>query len=309
VESHPQAIFGEGKVNWGPGNISAAPCLAHLGRWQEPGDYHLKSQAGRWDPTSLRWVRDDVTSRCIDAGDANAGWTSELWPAGRRINLGAYGGTPEASMSLSIFGDAADVDHDHAVGLEDLLALGRQWLAEGVLLAEDLDRDGRVNLTDFARLADAWRVEATCLQEPFELVLGPRAEWSQDHVGYDPNLPGFHIVGDIASVTLRARTDQPPDELILAIDTSPSTTPMLENFTLVSPYAKLSGEPFNSLVGLTYFRRVDCSQTWEAVPDAESDPYFTFEITGGEVHVTFLGPAIELLRAECEISWIDWYRR
>jgi parallel beta-helix repeat protein len=32
-------------------------------------------------------------------GDPNSDWTSEIWPHGERINMGAYGGTQEASMS------------------------------------------------------------------------------------------------------------------------------------------------------------------------------------------------------------------
>ncbi|MCP4259287.1 MAG: hypothetical protein GY774_17520 [Planctomycetes bacterium] len=63
------------------------------------GDYHLKSQAGRWDPISQSWIIDDVTSPCIDAGDSNSDCMGETWPHGGRINMGAYGGTREASMS------------------------------------------------------------------------------------------------------------------------------------------------------------------------------------------------------------------
>jgi predicted outer membrane repeat protein len=66
--------------------------------WVE-GDYHLKSQAGRWDPKSQSWVKDDVTSPCIDTGDPNSPVGDEPEPNGGRINLGAYGGTAEASKS------------------------------------------------------------------------------------------------------------------------------------------------------------------------------------------------------------------
>jgi hypothetical protein len=65
------------------------------------GDYHLKSQAGRWDPVSESWVIDDVTSPCIDAGDPNSPVGDEPEPNGRRINMGAYGGTAEASKSFT----------------------------------------------------------------------------------------------------------------------------------------------------------------------------------------------------------------
>jgi predicted outer membrane repeat protein len=66
--------------------------------WVE-GDYHLKSQAGRWDPISQDWVKDDVTSPCIDGGDPNSPIGDEPFPNGGRINMGAYAGTAEASKS------------------------------------------------------------------------------------------------------------------------------------------------------------------------------------------------------------------
>ncbi len=69
--------------------------------WVE-GDYHLKSQAGRWDPKSQSWVKDDVTSPCIDTGDPNSPVGDEPEPNGGRVNMGAYGGTAEASMSPEV---------------------------------------------------------------------------------------------------------------------------------------------------------------------------------------------------------------
>ncbi len=130
----------------------ADPCFA------DPcsGDYHLKSQAGRWDPNSESWVTDSVTSLAIDTGDPNADWTAELWPHGKRINMGAYGGTPQASMSLSDAGNIADLDNDDSVNYADLMLLTDKWLYQEVLLSEDLDRNGEVDLTDFAILADNW---------------------------------------------------------------------------------------------------------------------------------------------------------
>jgi hypothetical protein len=66
--------------------------------WVE-GDYHLKTQAGRWDPTSESWVPDEVTSPCIDAGDPNSPIGDEPEPNGGRVNMGVYGGTGEAGKS------------------------------------------------------------------------------------------------------------------------------------------------------------------------------------------------------------------
>ena len=74
----------------GTGDISEDPLFAD----PDNGDFHLKSQAGRWNGSD--WVTDSVTSPCIDAGDP-----SEKDPDGTRINMGAYGGTSEASKSPS----------------------------------------------------------------------------------------------------------------------------------------------------------------------------------------------------------------
>jgi hypothetical protein len=64
------------------------------------GDYHLRSQAGRWDPDTQTWVQDDVTSPCIDRGDRASPVGHEPAPHGGIINMGAYGGTSEASKSF-----------------------------------------------------------------------------------------------------------------------------------------------------------------------------------------------------------------
>ena len=103
----------------GQGNIDEDPLFANPGYWDPnglqttedveddiwyDGDYHLKSEAGRWNPNTQTWVMDDVTSPCIDAGDPNSDWSGETWPHGERINMGAYGGTREASMSTQTNG-------------------------------------------------------------------------------------------------------------------------------------------------------------------------------------------------------------
>jgi hypothetical protein len=153
----------------GVGDIVTAPQFARDGRWdtsgtQDPsddvwvdGDYHLKSQIGRWDPAENWWMLDSVTSYCVDAGNPSSDWSAELWPNGQRVNLGAYGGTPQASMSPSELGNVADLDNDTQVGPADLKRMGQKWPLVENLLAEDLNRDGKVNWTDFAILGQYWR--------------------------------------------------------------------------------------------------------------------------------------------------------
>jgi internalin A len=107
-----------GWLGAGEGNIDTDPLFAAFGYWADlndtniivetndpnsvwiDGDYHLKSQAGRFDLNTQRWVIDDITSPCIDGGNPNSPFDLERFPNGGRINMGAYGGTAEASLSL-----------------------------------------------------------------------------------------------------------------------------------------------------------------------------------------------------------------
>jgi hypothetical protein len=102
------------------GNLRAEPLFARPGRWVESedpqqvldfpnaravwaaGDYHLLSQAGRWNPDTQMWVQDAASSPCLDAGDPTSPTGKEPAPNGRRINMGVYAGTSEASKSRTL---------------------------------------------------------------------------------------------------------------------------------------------------------------------------------------------------------------
>ncbi len=73
------------------GNISADPLFAG------GNDYHLQSEGGRW--TAGGWVTDGVTSPCVDAGDPASSVGEEPAPNGGVLNMGAYGGTEQASKT------------------------------------------------------------------------------------------------------------------------------------------------------------------------------------------------------------------
>ncbi|MHC4726718.1 MAG: right-handed parallel beta-helix repeat-containing protein, partial [Planctomycetota bacterium] len=79
----------------GQGNIDADPLFVG----PDNANYHLKSQAGRWDLPSQSWIVDDITSPCIDAGDPDTTVGLEPLPNGGTINMGIYGGTSQASKS------------------------------------------------------------------------------------------------------------------------------------------------------------------------------------------------------------------
>jgi len=119
--------------HWDP-NGSEVPRSNNKPIWID-GDYHLKSQAGRWDPKSQSWIQDDVTSPCIDAGDPNSPIGHEPFPNGGIINMGAYGGTVEASKSY--FGEpvcetiiAGDINGDCKVDFKDFAIMVLHWLEE-----------------------------------------------------------------------------------------------------------------------------------------------------------------------------------
>jgi hypothetical protein len=128
----PNISYSDIQDGWlGIGNINVDPNFAGV----SSGDYHLKSQAGRWDPNSQSWVKDNVTSRCIDAGDPVSPIGLEPFPNGGIINMGAYGGTVEASKSY--FGEpvcetivAGDINGDCKVDFKDFALMAFHWLEE-----------------------------------------------------------------------------------------------------------------------------------------------------------------------------------
>lgn len=145
----------------GVGNLAADPCFVDLGHWDPNGtpddahddiwvngDYHLKSQAGHWDAACGQWILDGVTSHCIDAGDPTALLGAESFPNGGRINMGAYGGTAEAS--LSFFGGplcqtimAGDINGDCRVDMADFALMAANWMAAiGFQATEPFPPDG-----------------------------------------------------------------------------------------------------------------------------------------------------------------------
>ncbi len=106
----------------GVGNIDADPCFVGPGHWSwditwvEGDDYHLKSQAGRWEPVTQSWVIDGLTSPCIDAGNPGCPLAAEYEdPNNTRINIGAYGGTAQASKTPANWALLADLTNDHKV--------------------------------------------------------------------------------------------------------------------------------------------------------------------------------------------------
>ena len=79
----------------GNGDIRRGVEANVLNPWEM--DYHLRSQAGRWDGS--QWVYDVETSPGVDRGDPASEYDNEPLPNGGRVNIGVYGNTNEASKS------------------------------------------------------------------------------------------------------------------------------------------------------------------------------------------------------------------
>lgn len=138
-------VTGRSTLNWGTGNISVDPCFAEPGLWDPNGtahepnddfridaDYHLKSQGGRWDSAAQEWIIDDATSPSIDAGEPMMPVGDELFANGGRINMGAYGGTIEASKSYFAKRPcqvvlAGDINGDCIVDCADFGLMALHW--------------------------------------------------------------------------------------------------------------------------------------------------------------------------------------
>jgi parallel beta-helix repeat protein len=128
----------------GTGNFNQDPLFARNGQWQDPntpgdrnddlwipGDYHLQSKVGRWDPLANAgigaWVIDAVLSPAIDAGDPATDVGDEPEPNANRANVGVYGTTPFASKSWLAW-KKADINDDGKVDMNDLAIFSQYWL-------------------------------------------------------------------------------------------------------------------------------------------------------------------------------------
>ena len=108
----------------GQGNIIDLPMFAD----PDNGDFRLLSQHGRFAAALDMWVLDDVTSPCVNTGDPAINPADEIMPNGGRVNIGAYGGTAEASRGPWVL--AGDINQDGTVDLADFAVLAENWLGE-----------------------------------------------------------------------------------------------------------------------------------------------------------------------------------
>jgi len=167
----------------GPGNMETDPCFVMTGSWDangtpDPnddfwvdGDYHLKSEGWRWDIKRNRWTYDDVTSRCIDAGNPGSPLGDEPlsvpddpdneWGQNLRIDMGAYGGTAEASIPPYDWAILGDLTNDGIVDFNDFVYQAKDWQTRAKEQPGDLDRNGVVGMEDLGLLVEDWLLETS----------------------------------------------------------------------------------------------------------------------------------------------------
>lgn len=204
------------RVEWGDGNIDAYPCFVDPGYWDPNGtaddanddfwvggDYHLMSEAWRWDTIRRAWTWDAVTSRCIDAGNPASALGEELlsvptdpgsdWGRNLRLNMGAYGGTSEASIGPYDWMLLADITNNGRVYLDDLASQVANWLVSEREISGDLNRNGLTALADFAILAGDWFKQTSWFgtspePPPHPQAWNPNPPDGADNIGSHPVL-------------------------------------------------------------------------------------------------------------------------
>ena len=180
LQAGPAGIENGGNVNWGPGNIDAEPRFVRWGEWEDgltelaEGDYHLMSEGWRWDVGRQVWTWDNVTSRCIDAGNPGFKLGDEAlcvpddpdnkYAINLRINMGAYGGTGQASLAPHGWAILGDLTNDGVVNILDYAVQARQWLGWDGRQPGDLNRDGSISGFDLGLLVEDWLKTTTWRQ-------------------------------------------------------------------------------------------------------------------------------------------------
>ena len=176
----------------GEGNITDDPLFVD----PDNNDYHIRSERGRYWPEHDIWVLDKVTSPCVDGGDSHADTLNEPTPNGGRINIGAYGGTTEASLSpseqpLSLFAKATNpypVDGAFDVDEDVILTwtAGLNAVSHDVYFGTDI---GIVFRADTSDTTGTYRGrQATTSYEPIEGILRyPSYYWRIDEVDSQGN--------------------------------------------------------------------------------------------------------------------------
>ena len=172
----PEEPQAQVRTLWVPGIIASPPAAdghidiaAHLERtsgktgraigsksraWQDFVARTGKGWLVRWNP--ITGTPSSVVSACVVAGSQGPGVGH---PANVRVNMGAYGGTAQASRTPVGWSLLADLTNDGIVDFMDLGHWAENWLGGDFNRPADFDRNAIVNLPDYAPLVHDWLAE------------------------------------------------------------------------------------------------------------------------------------------------------
>lgn len=202
------------------------------------GDFHLKSQGGRWVPASGSWTNDEVSSPLIDAGDPAAEFVVEDSPNGGRANIGRYGNTAEASRTPT--NSALTLISFNSGGRASGTNVVVQWNARGAItnggtVSIWYTADGGLSwtmLTNGVNAADnAWIWDSTLSEQSVQAYL--RVEGSDGSMAQSTgffavrNSPFFFYINDdspngdvyCSALGSAANTGVAPDSPLLDLNT------------------------------------------------------------------------------------------
>jgi len=157
----------------GTGNIDQDPCFVDAAI----DDYHLKSVGWRWNAIMRAWDFDrSATSRCIDAGNPGSLLRGELHPndiepslpdiaLNVRRNMGAYGGTAQASLAPPGWALLPDADNSGVIDFRDYAFIGDLWLNADSEQPCDFDRSGDINYKDFSLFVEDWLIQTSWFRQ------------------------------------------------------------------------------------------------------------------------------------------------
>ncbi|HML74807.1 MAG TPA: DUF3160 domain-containing protein [Anaerohalosphaeraceae bacterium] len=182
----------------GVGNLNVPPCFVDF----ENNDFHLLSQGWRWDRNTSAWVQDTVTSPCIDTGNPGSLLKEEplvILPddpnnsqgLNLRINMGAYGGTAQASMPPVNKTLLTDITNNKIVDLDDFHPFASVWLQENLNSLGDFNRSGQSGPADLYVLCES---SLKCIL-PMPLVAKTELAdfYTPDTAHDEPTVPGYTL--------------------------------------------------------------------------------------------------------------------
>ncbi len=143
-------------IDWGLGNLDLDPCFID----PENNEYHLSSIPWQWTDAN-GWTGGTITSPCIDAGNPGSPAPYEYGYERNRINMGAFGGTYQASAPPAGWALLADINNDGFVDLTDYSYFAADFRYVGQLSPADLNRSATVGIQDLGLFADDWLMGTT----------------------------------------------------------------------------------------------------------------------------------------------------